>query len=344
MTGQATLEFYGTTTFRLKWNGLTIFHDAWLEKPAGMKRYLELEEVTEVDYIVISHAHFDHLPGADKLALRTGATVIANCEAINLLRNAGVPDTQLIPASGGERVPLFTKDILRKAAEGLIDRAPALPTAPHMPDAKYASAVVHVWPSLHSLMPGLTPHDLPDQFDTGKSYSGEAAPYNCSLDITRLMKFGLFKMKELVPEDMMDAGTRAFADYVQDRSKPMSPCDGGQLMYNFVADGKSILFNTQLGVYEGIAKCLTPKPNVAILGAGGRGNLDGRPFNGSAAELLTKQAKLLEEPANIYFCLHDENLIKPYACNVTPAKNMIEQSTSSKVVNTQPGKLYVLDV
>ncbi|KAF4331906.1 hypothetical protein FBEOM_14315 [Fusarium beomiforme] len=307
MVAESTLEFYGTTTFRLKWKGLTIFHDTWLEKPVGLKRYLELGDVTELDYIVISHAHFDHLPGSDQLALRTGATVIANCEAINRLRDAGVPDTQLIPVSGGERVPLFTKDILRQAAEGLIDRAPAPPTAPPRPHVKYATAAVHVWPSLHSLIPGVTPHDLPEEFDTGHAYSGEATPYDCSLDITRLMQYGLFKMKEFMPEETMDVGTRAFADYVQDRKQHvMSHCDGGQLMYNFVADGKAILFNSHLGAYEGIARCLTPKPNIAILGTGGRANHSGRPFQGSAAEFLVKQLKWLDEPANVYFCLHDD--------------------------------------
>ncbi|KIL89287.1 hypothetical protein FAVG1_07681 [Fusarium avenaceum] len=307
MAGKPTLEFFvepnatssdhltnpsagvGTTTFRLKWKGLNIFHDTWLERPGGFKRYLELDEVTDLDYIVISHAHFDHLPGADQLALKRGATVIANCEAINRLQDAGVPDTQLIPR------------------KGLIDRAPGPPTAPHRPHVKYAIAAVHVWPSLHSLMPAVHPHDLPEQFDTAESYSGEVTPYDCTLDITRLMQFGLFKMKEFVPEGDMDAGTRAFADYVQDRKKHvMSHCDGGQLMYNFVADGKAILFNTHLGVYEGIASCLTPNPTVAIMGAGGRANLNGRPFEGSAAEFLVKQTKWLEEPANIYFCLHDE--------------------------------------
>lgn len=53
----------GTTTFRLKWKGLNIFHDTWLERPGGLKRYLELDEVTDLDYIVISHAHFDQCVG-----------------------------------------------------------------------------------------------------------------------------------------------------------------------------------------------------------------------------------------------------------------------------------------
>ncbi|KAG8357867.1 hypothetical protein FVEN_g4350 [Fusarium venenatum] len=310
-----------------------------------MKRYLELDDVTALDYIVISHAHFDHLPGADQLALRTGATVIANCEAINCLRDAGVPETQLIPVSGGERVPLFTKDILKQAAEGTIDRAPAPPTAPYRPHVKYAALAVHVWPSLHSLIPGVTSHDLPEHFDTAQSYTGETTPYDCSLDITRLMQYGLFRMKEIAPEGQMDEGMRAFADYVQDRrTHVMSHCDGGQLMYNFVSGEKAILFNTHLGAYEGVSKSLTPKPTVAILGAGGRANLNGRPFQGSAAEFLTEQIKWLGEPANIFFCLHDENLIKPYTVDITGAKTLIEKETSGKVIDTQPGKTYTLDV
>ncbi|KAF0637908.1 hypothetical protein FPSE5266_03750 [Fusarium pseudograminearum] len=345
MSAKPTLEFFGTTTFRLKWNGLTIFHDTWLKKPVGLHRYLELDDVTEVDYIVISHAHFDHLPGADQLALRTGATVIANCEAINRLRDAGVPETQLIPVSGGERVPLFTKDILNKAVEGTIDQAPAPPGAPHRPHVKYATMAVHVWPSLHSLIPGVTPHDLPEHFDTDHQYTGETTPYDCSLDITRLMQYGLFRMKEIATDDQMDDGTRAFADYVQDRkTHVMSHCDGGQLMYNFVAGDKAILFNTHLGVYEGIASCVTPKPTIAILGAGGRANLNGRPFQGSAAEFLVKQTKWLGEPNNVFFCLHDVNIIKPFTVDITGAKRLIEQETPGKAIDTQPGQVYTLDV
>ncbi|CCT66583.1 uncharacterized protein FFB20_14630 [Fusarium fujikuroi] len=345
MVTKTTLEFFGTTTFRLKWKGLTIFHDTWLDKPEGLKRYLELKDVTELDYIVISHAHFDHLPGADQLAVRTGATIIANGEAIRCLRDAGVPDAQLIPVSGGERVPLFSKETLRKAAEGLIDRAPAPPTAPPMPHVKYAAAAVHVWPSLHSLIPAITPQDLPEEFDTAERFTGEVTPYDCTLDITRLMQFGLFRMKEFMPEETMDPGTRAFADYVQDRRKHvMSHFDGGQLMYNFVADGKSILFNSHLGVYQGIAECVIPKPTVAIMGAGGRANLDGRPFQGSAAEFLVKQAKWLSEPTSIYFCLHDPSIIKPLRVDVNAAKQMLQQETAATVIDTLLGKVYTLDV
>lgn len=49
----------GTTTFRLKSHGITMFLDAWLERPKTLPIYLSLEDVTEADYIFISHAHFD---------------------------------------------------------------------------------------------------------------------------------------------------------------------------------------------------------------------------------------------------------------------------------------------
>lgn len=53
------LMLIGATTFRLKTNGLTIFLDTWLERPSNIKSYLAIDDVTECDYIFISHAHFD---------------------------------------------------------------------------------------------------------------------------------------------------------------------------------------------------------------------------------------------------------------------------------------------
>ena len=59
----------GTTTYRLRTNGLTIFLDAWLERPTVLPRYLDIESVTEADYIFISHAHFDQYADIPNLRL-----------------------------------------------------------------------------------------------------------------------------------------------------------------------------------------------------------------------------------------------------------------------------------
>jgi L-ascorbate metabolism protein UlaG (beta-lactamase superfamily) len=42
------------------------------------------------DYILVSHAHFDHLGDAVPIAQRTGATVISNLEIHNYMANQGV--------------------------------------------------------------------------------------------------------------------------------------------------------------------------------------------------------------------------------------------------------------
>lgn len=49
----------GATTYRVKANGLVIFLDTWLERPSVLPKVLAIEDVTEADYIFISHAHFD---------------------------------------------------------------------------------------------------------------------------------------------------------------------------------------------------------------------------------------------------------------------------------------------
>ena len=144
----------GATTFRLRTNGLTIFLDTWLERPDILPSFLTIEEAGHVDYIFISHAHFDHLPGCDRLAKRTGAIVVANGEAINVLRNAGVAEEQLLPVAGGERIPLFTSTVRKAAANGSCAVAPGPPGSPPLPDPNLAVASVEAWPSLHCLLPG----------------------------------------------------------------------------------------------------------------------------------------------------------------------------------------------
>ncbi|KAF4890012.1 UPF0173 metal-dependent hydrolase [Colletotrichum fructicola] len=303
-----TIEWFGATTFRLKANGLVIFLDTWLEKPSALPKYLDINDVSEADYIFISHAHFDHLPGADRIAKKTGAIVIANGEAINLLRSAGVHESQLFPVAGGERIPMFTKADRDAAVAGKIPLANGPPGAPARPHHSRAVMSVHVWPSLHALMPGSGHHDIPDEIDTGTEYTGEATPYVCTLDVTMGMKYALMRLKEIIPPDQMDEGTRSMADYMEDRDRHVfSNYDGGQLAYNFlIGPGKTLFWNGHLGGYEGILKAIEPAPDVAILAIAGRANLNGRPYNGSAASFAVDEIRWLSQPKKVYWCLHDE--------------------------------------
>jgi L-ascorbate metabolism protein UlaG (beta-lactamase superfamily) len=101
----ATIEWFGTTTFRVHTGGPVLFFDAYLDRVPGLDPVgLSTAEVEEADFVFISHAHFDHLYGADTLALRTGATVVGSPESARCLRACGVPEEQLVIVTGGETV------------------------------------------------------------------------------------------------------------------------------------------------------------------------------------------------------------------------------------------------
>ncbi|KAK8104411.1 uncharacterized protein PG998_011444 [Apiospora kogelbergensis] len=341
---QSTLEWFGATTFRLRTRGVTIFLDTWLDKPDVMPSYLAADEVTEADYIFISHAHFDHLPGADRIALKTGAIVIANCEAINCLRNAGVPEAQLFPVQGGERIPLFTRAVRDQAQADESMRKPGFPGAPPLPADRLAALSVHVWPSLHCLMP----EDHPETVDTATVYTGAASPYSCTLDITFAMKYGLLRIGEWLPAEQMKPGHHSFVRYVADRERHVfSHCDGGQLMFNFLmptesGGTKALLWSAHLGGYEAVLKDMQPKPDIAILGIAGRANLNGRPFDGSSAEFASRQVEWLGNPSQVVWCLHDESCIPPYRTDTEAATVAVEKNGKSKILYLKPAEVVAL--
>jgi hypothetical protein len=183
---------------------------------------------------------------------------------------------------------------------------------------------VHIWPSLHCLLPPGGHDALPKVLDTGVSYEGEATPFDGTVDVTRGMKYGLFRLRELVPAEVLaaDDGLRCFVEWLEDRGPAgrnvMSACDGGQLMFHVLkraggcrggekgAERGGILFNAHLGAYEGIVKAIHPQPDLVVQGIAGRANLNGRPFKGSAAGFAAELLRWLGEPERVIWCLHDE--------------------------------------
>jgi len=67
--------------------------------PVGMRT----AEVTEAEFVLVGHSHFDHLAGAEVIALNTGATIIGSNESCRVMHERGVPKGQLLPSQGGER-------------------------------------------------------------------------------------------------------------------------------------------------------------------------------------------------------------------------------------------------
>ncbi len=105
---KATLDWFGCATFRLNVDGLTIFLDAYIDRIEGSDgpEGATASQVTECDYILIGHSHFDHIWGAETIAKNTGAKIIGSYESIRMMSDEGVPEEQLFPVAGGERVVL----------------------------------------------------------------------------------------------------------------------------------------------------------------------------------------------------------------------------------------------
>jgi L-ascorbate metabolism protein UlaG (beta-lactamase superfamily) len=100
-----TIEWFGTATFRLRVEGLTLWLDTFLDRiPTAPQVGLTTKEVTEADFIFISHCHFDHIMGANVVAMNTGAPVIGSYEAQRLMTEAGVPVEQRWAVAGGETI------------------------------------------------------------------------------------------------------------------------------------------------------------------------------------------------------------------------------------------------
>ena len=71
-----TLDWYGCATFRLATAGLSIFLDAYIDRvPGAAGSGLVADDITDCDWILVGHSHFDHVYGAERIAANTGAKV-----------------------------------------------------------------------------------------------------------------------------------------------------------------------------------------------------------------------------------------------------------------------------
>jgi L-ascorbate metabolism protein UlaG (beta-lactamase superfamily) len=258
----ASLDWYGCATYRLTVPGsdrdLVVFLDAYLDRvpgAAGPQPPLAPDDVERADWIVVGHSHFDHLWGAERIARRTGATIIGSHETVRVMEAQGVPLDQLMPVAGGERVRL-SDDVS-----------------------------VAVFPSLHSCVwshIGMKPADEVCLGDLGLFHQERTARFA-----------DLFRYLASLGEDARahlragDQGPRG---------------DGGALVYLFDTPEGTLLYQDTSGHWSGILHNV--RPDVAILAAAGRGNVDGEPIQGSLAQFVARQAWLLR-PKRVILSHHD---------------------------------------
>ena len=98
--GTTTLTWHGHSAFELVTPGGKVFMiDPWLKNPvnpAAKNDQDPVEGIAKLDYILITHGHFDHVGDAVALARKTGAHLVANFElGMNLVKLHGFPGEQM---------------------------------------------------------------------------------------------------------------------------------------------------------------------------------------------------------------------------------------------------------
>ena len=118
------LTYLGTAGWKIKDGNLTVLIDPYisrvklgtgpgispLDKRATVNRSdyfvsdtLSIDSlITKADFILVHHAHFDHLSDVPYIARKTGAKVIGTETTCNILRAYGISNEQLYPVRGGE--------------------------------------------------------------------------------------------------------------------------------------------------------------------------------------------------------------------------------------------------
>jgi L-ascorbate metabolism protein UlaG (beta-lactamase superfamily) len=84
----ATITWFGHSAFLIESSGgKRILVDPWLENPTAPR---EARDIANIDIILITHGHSDHIGNSIEIAKRTGATVVSIFEVYLYLRGKGV--------------------------------------------------------------------------------------------------------------------------------------------------------------------------------------------------------------------------------------------------------------
>ncbi|MDH3680379.1 MAG: hypothetical protein OEV40_10580, partial [Acidimicrobiia bacterium] len=144
---------------------------------------------------------------------------------------------------------------------------------------------VSVYPSQHSCVWSHAEMEQPDAVCIG------------DLDVTHQERLGrMAKLVDYIATLGPEVSAHLAASSQGDRG------DGGALVYDFDTPDGRIFYQDTSGHWSGILHDL--RPDVAILAAAGRGNIDGEPIQGSLAQFVARQVDLLR-PDKVVLCHHD---------------------------------------
>jgi len=255
-----TLDWYGCATFRLRTAGLTIFLDAYIDRaPIAAGAGRSAADVSECDWILIGHSHFDHLFGAERIMANTSATLIGSYETIRVMEAAGVPPDRMLCVAGGETIDLGH-------------------------DVR-----VTVYPSTHSCV----------WSHKGMSRADEV----CIGDLGVTLQEQRVRMAELTSYMTTELDPVVIEHLLGTMSGHSPRGDGGALLFHLDAPDGTLLYQDTSGHWTGVVDQL--RPDVAIVAAAGRANVNGEPIQGTLAEFVADHVARLQ-PGQVVLSHHDD--------------------------------------
>lgn len=127
----ANLTWHGHSCFTLVTDdGARIIFDPWLdENPVADIRS---DQVEELDYILVSHGHFDHFGDGIKLARQTGAILVSTFEIATFAESQGIENVHAMSIGGAYDFPFGRVKMTPAVHGGMVagDGAGAFTTTP----------------------------------------------------------------------------------------------------------------------------------------------------------------------------------------------------------------------
>jgi L-ascorbate metabolism protein UlaG (beta-lactamase superfamily) len=100
----ATLTWHGHSCFTLVTDdGTRILFDPFLaDNPVAD---IGIDDVKDLDFILVSHGHFDHFTDCIPIARNTGATVVSTFELVSFVQSKGIENGHGMNIGGAHRFP-----------------------------------------------------------------------------------------------------------------------------------------------------------------------------------------------------------------------------------------------
>jgi Predicted Zn-dependent hydrolases of the beta-lactamase fold len=120
MSAQSYIKWLGHAAFEISLSGKKLLIDPWISNPLSP---ITLNDITHVDYILVTHDHFDHLGETVDIAKKTNATVIGVFELMNYLGEQGVKNTIGMNVGGSVKltseIEIYVTPALHSSSKGV---------------------------------------------------------------------------------------------------------------------------------------------------------------------------------------------------------------------------------